>query len=56
MIQAPALSLESLVFDSNLMNYLNFVDAFDSSIAYNVSELKRRLCFLLSILRGRLMP
>ena len=46
-IQAPAPSLEPPVFDGNPMNYLNFVDAFDSLIAYSVPEPKRRLYFLL---------
>ena len=34
------------------MNYLNFVDAFDSLIAYSVPEPKRRLYFLLQYTKG----
>ena len=51
-IQAPAPSLEPSVFDGNPMNYLNFVDAFDSLIAYSVPEPKRRLYFLLQYTKG----
>ena len=51
-IQDLAPSLEPPVFDGNPMNYLNFVDAFDSLIAYIVPDPKRRLYFLIQYTKG----
>ena len=36
-------SLESQVFNPNPSNYFSFVDAYDTSIAFNAPESKRRL-------------
>ena len=48
----PAPSLEPKVFNSNPAEYCSFVDSFDTLIAYNVSEPKRKLFFLLHYTKG----